>query len=302
MMASARLEQHVGADLAMPSGRAPARRAVPQHSHAEAEPGHLGDAPADGAHTDDAERAATEFTGLLGQAACCVPSVVTQCRVHGGEAASQMEQGADGVFRDRLRVAAREVGDSDAARCCCLDRDEVEPDAMAHQSLQSGAVRDDVVRQLGADNDTVRLRGQKAERVRLRVWRGDQPGFRREQRFRFPDGAGWSAGWWDAQPCRAGPAITGLRRRPSPSTQAQTLCPGRSHAGSSAINGWTVRWTLGSGQTITQVWNGMLSASGSAVAVSNAGYNGSVPAAGSTTFGFIANGTPSTPALTCTSP
>ena len=41
-------------------------------------------------------------------------------------------------------------------------------------------------------------------------------------------------------------------------------------AGSSAINGWTVRWTLSSGQTITQVWNGTLSASGSAVSVSNA--------------------------------
>jgi hypothetical protein len=69
-----------------------------------------------------------------------------------------------------------------------------------------------------------------------------------------------------------------------------------------AISGWTVRWTLSSGQTVTQVWNGMLSASGSTVSVSNASYNGVLPAAASATFGFLANGTPSTPSITCTSP
>lgn len=73
-------------------------------------------------------------------------------------------------------------------------------------------------------------------------------------------------------------------------------------AGSTAVNGWTVRWTLGSGQTITQLWSGTLTTNGSAVTVSNASYNGTVPASGSTVFGFLANGTPSTPSLTCTSP
>ena len=73
-------------------------------------------------------------------------------------------------------------------------------------------------------------------------------------------------------------------------------------AGSAAISGWTVRWTLSSGQAITQVWNGTLRVSGSSVSVSNAPYNGSLPALASTTFGFLASGTPSTPALTCTSP
>ncbi len=73
-------------------------------------------------------------------------------------------------------------------------------------------------------------------------------------------------------------------------------------AGSAAINGWTVRWTLASGQTITQVWNGTLTTSGSTASVANAPYNGSLGAAGSTTFGFLANGTPGTPSLTCTSP
>nr|QRD81010.1 lipolytic protein [uncultured bacterium] len=73
-------------------------------------------------------------------------------------------------------------------------------------------------------------------------------------------------------------------------------------AGSAAISGWTVRWTLSSGQAITQVWNGTLRVSGSSVSVSNAPYNGSLPALASTTFGFLASGTPSTPTLTCTSP
>ncbi|WP_030434722.1 cellulose binding domain-containing protein [Actinoplanes subtropicus] len=70
-------------------------------------------------------------------------------------------------------------------------------------------------------------------------------------------------------------------------------------AGGAALNGWTVGWTLGSGQTITQVWNGTLTTSGSAVTVRNASYSGSVPAGGSITFGFLAAGTPSVPALTC---
>jgi hypothetical protein len=73
-------------------------------------------------------------------------------------------------------------------------------------------------------------------------------------------------------------------------------------AGSSAINGWAVKWSLSSGQAITQLWSGTLSTSGSAVTVTNASYNGALAAGTSTTFGFLASGTPSTPTLTCTSP
>ncbi|WP_246159294.1 cellulose binding domain-containing protein [Catellatospora sichuanensis] len=72
-------------------------------------------------------------------------------------------------------------------------------------------------------------------------------------------------------------------------------------AGSSPITGWTVQWTLSSGQTITQVWNGTLSANGSAVTVRNVSYNGSLPASGSATFGFLAGGTPSAPSPSCSS-
>ena len=57
-----------------------------------------------------------------------------------------------------------------------------------------------------------------------------------------------------------------------------------------------------SGQTITQIWNGMLSTSGSTATVTNVSYNGSLPPGGSTTFGFLANGSASTPTITCTSP
>lgn len=70
-------------------------------------------------------------------------------------------------------------------------------------------------------------------------------------------------------------------------------------AGGSAISGWTVRWTPGNGQTVRQVWNGTLAADGSAVTVTNAPYNGAIRASGTTTFGFLADGTPSPPSLTC---
>ncbi len=73
-------------------------------------------------------------------------------------------------------------------------------------------------------------------------------------------------------------------------------------AGSRPVNGWTVRLTLAGGQTVTQVWNGILSGSGSAVSVSNASYNGAIPAGGSTTFGFLANGSPPVTPQGCTSP
>ncbi|SCL50637.1 Cellulose binding domain-containing protein [Micromonospora eburnea] len=73
-------------------------------------------------------------------------------------------------------------------------------------------------------------------------------------------------------------------------------------AGRSAINAWTAGWTLSSGQTITQLWDGTLTVSGSNVSVRNVSYNGSLPASASTTFGFLASGTPSSPSLNCTSP
>ena len=73
-------------------------------------------------------------------------------------------------------------------------------------------------------------------------------------------------------------------------------------AGNSAINGWTVRWTWPGGQSVSNLWNGTNSGSGSSMVVHNVAWNGSIPANGSTTFGFVANGSAATPAATCTSP
>ncbi|AGL16796.1 cellulose binding domain-containing protein [Actinoplanes sp. N902-109] len=75
-------------------------------------------------------------------------------------------------------------------------------------------------------------------------------------------------------------------------------------AGAAAVNGWTVRLTLAGGQSITSLWNGVNTGSTGAVSVRNADYNGSVPAGGTTTFGFVANGDGSAAptGVTCTSP
>jgi cellulase/cellobiase CelA1 len=73
-------------------------------------------------------------------------------------------------------------------------------------------------------------------------------------------------------------------------------------AGTSPINGWTVNWTSPGGQSVTQLWGGVRSGTGSTVTVRNESWNGSVAANGGTTFGFLASGSPTTPALTCTSP
>jgi cellulase/cellobiase CelA1 len=74
------------------------------------------------------------------------------------------------------------------------------------------------------------------------------------------------------------------------------------NTGSSPSSSWRVNWTLPSGQSISQVWNGTLTTSGSAVAVANASYNGSLAPGARATFGFIASGSPgAAPALRCTS-
>ncbi len=67
-------------------------------------------------------------------------------------------------------------------------------------------------------------------------------------------------------------------------------------AGSSAITSWQV---TASGTSVSSLWNGEATSSGSTLTVRNAPYNGAVPSGGSTTFGFIGNGAPGAPTLTC---
>ena len=52
------------------------------------------------------------------------------------------------------------------------------------------------------------------------------------------------------------------------------------------INGWRLTWSFGAGQTITQLWNGTHTQSGSQVTVTNVSYNGGIASGGSTEFGF----------------
>jgi lysophospholipase L1-like esterase len=52
------------------------------------------------------------------------------------------------------------------------------------------------------------------------------------------------------------------------------------------LTGWTLGFSFPSGQTVTQLWNGVVSQSGAAVTVRNAGYNGALATGASTSFGF----------------
>ncbi|GAA1796630.1 cellulase family glycosylhydrolase [Luedemannella flava] len=52
------------------------------------------------------------------------------------------------------------------------------------------------------------------------------------------------------------------------------------------VSSWTLTWTFASGQTITQLWNGSVTQSGTQVTVRNAAYNGSVATNGKASFGF----------------
>jgi endo-1,4-beta-xylanase len=65
---------------------------------------------------------------------------------------------------------------------------------------------------------------------------------------------------------------------------------------STAINGWSLVFTLPSGQTITSGWSATYSPTSGQVTATNASYNGAIPAGGSTSIGFQANHTGNTAA------
>ncbi|GAA1782156.1 hypothetical protein GCM10009682_00510 [Luedemannella flava] len=76
------------------------------------------------------------------------------------------------------------------------------------------------------------------------------------------------------------------------------------NGGTSTLNGWTVRMTLPGGQSITSLWNGVNTGTSGAVSVRNAPYNGTLPASGSATFGYVANGSSAAApsSVSCSSP
>lgn len=71
-------------------------------------------------------------------------------------------------------------------------------------------------------------------------------------------------------------------------------------AGSTTITGWRVTLTLPSGTVITNLWNGANSGTSGTVQVTNQGYNGTLAAGQTTSFGFQANGSGSGVTASCT--
>jgi cellulase/cellobiase CelA1 len=71
-------------------------------------------------------------------------------------------------------------------------------------------------------------------------------------------------------------------------------------AGAAAIRGWTVTLTYPGTPPVQQAWNATLATNGSTVTATNAAYNGALAAGATTSFGFLASGSPLTPTITCT--
>jgi mannan endo-1,4-beta-mannosidase len=73
--------------------------------------------------------------------------------------------------------------------------------------------------------------------------------------------------------------------------------------GATASTAWSVSWTFANGQTLTQVWSAVDTASGASHTARNMDYNGSLGPNASTTFGFNGtwnNVTNAVPSPTCT--
>jgi chitodextrinase len=68
------------------------------------------------------------------------------------------------------------------------------------------------------------------------------------------------------------------------------------------LTGWHVSWRWPGDERVQALWNATTSGSGPDVTVTDAGYNGSVPPGGTTTFGLLvtATGPPATITPTCT--
>jgi len=63
----------------------------------------------------------------------------------------------------------------------------------------------------------------------------------------------------------------------------------------SPLSSWSLTWSFGAGQSITQLWNGTYTQSGANVTVTNMSYNGSIGTGASTSFGFNGSWTGSNP-------
>ena len=52
------------------------------------------------------------------------------------------------------------------------------------------------------------------------------------------------------------------------------------------VTSWTLTWSFGAGQTVTQAWSANVTQSGSTVSATNVDYNGAIPTNGTASFGF----------------
>ncbi|MEU7873367.1 cellulose binding domain-containing protein [Dactylosporangium sp. NPDC049140] len=68
------------------------------------------------------------------------------------------------------------------------------------------------------------------------------------------------------------------------------------NTGTTTVNGWALKMTLASGQTITSGWNATYSPSSGQVTATNVAYNAVIPPGGSTTIGYQASHTGNTAA------
>jgi endoglucanase len=59
------------------------------------------------------------------------------------------------------------------------------------------------------------------------------------------------------------------------------------NSGSGSIKGWTITWTVPSGEKVTQVWGGTLTASGATATVTSASWNAALSAGASTSVGLM---------------
>jgi lysophospholipase L1-like esterase len=68
----------------------------------------------------------------------------------------------------------------------------------------------------------------------------------------------------------------------------------------SPLPGWTVTFTFGDGQRVSQAWNATVTQTGATVTARNVGWNGAVAPGGTATFGFLASWTGSGRPVTAT--
>ncbi|WP_316741902.1 cellulase family glycosylhydrolase [Streptomyces sp. MK7] len=117
----------------------------------------------------------------------------------------------------------------------------------------------------------------------------------------FPAGGGDSGGGGDGGGSGSTPACSATYTVSSDWGSGFNADVTVKNTGTTALSSWKVTWTWSGSQKITSMWNATYTQSGSTVTVTNADHNGSVPAGGSTGFGFGgAPGGGSAPSVSCT--